>query len=87
MSSSDGPKLMLAEIARRDITRAAAAKEIGVSHVTLHFWLNDKHRPTGPRPELIEVWSGGRVPRSAWQTVEERAALKEARKFSKAVAS
>lgn len=87
MIRSDGPRLMLAEIKRRGITRAKAAEELSVSHVTLHFWITEKHRPTGPRPELIEVWSGGRVPRSCWLSAEERAALKEARKFSRAVGS
>jgi transposase-like protein len=87
MSSSDGPKLMLAEIKRRGITRAAAADELGVSPVTLHFWIKEAHRPTGPRPALIAAWSGGRVPEGSWRSVEERAALKEVRKFSKAVGS
>ncbi len=78
---------MLAEIARRGITRAAAAEELSVSPVTLHFWVTDKHRPTGPRLELIEAWSGGRVPRASWRTAAERNALKAARKFSKAAGS
>lgn len=87
MSSCDGPRLILAEIKRRGITRAAAAVELGVSPVTLHFWITEKHRPTGPRPALIAAWSGGRVPEEAWRSSEERAALKEARRFSKAVGS
>lgn len=77
---SEGARLLAAEIKRRGITRAAAALELGVSHVTLHFWLNDAHRPSGSRRELIEAWSGGRVSRDIWLSTKDRALMAAARR-------
>ena len=87
MALTNGPALLLSEIKRRGITRAQAADELDVSPVTIHFWIKETHRPTGARPELIEAWSGGRVPRTAWQTPEEKAALRQAQRVARAVGS
>ncbi len=86
MAQPDGAKLLQDEIERREITAAAAAKELRVSPVTIHFWIKKTHRPSGSKRELIEAWSGGRVPREAWLSLSDRQELAAARKISKGAA-
>lgn len=86
MRTLDGAALLTTEINRQKLTHAAAAKQLGVSPVTVHFWLKKTHRPSGSKRELIEAWSGGRVPREAWLSLSDRQELAAARKISKGAA-
>jgi len=83
MAKADGPSLLLAEISQREITREAAAKVLGVSKTTMHFWIKGTHRPSGLKRELIAEWSQGRVPKDVWLSSEDREELAAARKAAK----
>lgn len=59
----------------RKIDRVKAAAEMGVSPASLHYWVNGGQRPRAFERDLIETWSDGAVPASAWVTEEERERL------------
>lgn len=60
---------------------AKTARALGVSSVTVHDWIVGVKRPKGPRREALEIWSGGAVPRDAWDLDGERDVLATVRPF------
>lgn len=72
----EGPDLLAAEIARRGITMAAAAEQIGVQKSTIHHYLKTRiYRPGEETRRRIADWSQGTVPEAAWMTDDELAQL------------
>lgn len=71
-----GTRQLRAEIARRDITQAQAAAEIGASGAALSDWLAGKKSPDEVSRVRMRKWSGGRVKVTAWdvgrETLRER---------------
>ena len=47
-------------------TQADAARAATVSDVTVHNWIPSWMRPRQERRLLLEAWSGGAIPTSAW---------------------
>ena len=70
-----GRRLLLAFLKANDITPTAAARSVGVSHVTMGAYLSGEKRPEGDRRDAIAIWTEGYVPREAWRTREETKAL------------
>lgn len=60
---------------------AKTARALGVSPPTIHDWMSGVKRPKGPRREALEVWTGGAVPRDAWDLDGERDVLTTVRPF------
>ena len=70
------PDLLLAEIKRRDLTRAAAATQLGLQPSSLHHYTVTRiYRPKAELREKIAAWSEGRVPAESWLTPDERDAI------------
>jgi len=61
-----------------------AAEQLDTAHPALLAWLKGICKPDAYRRELIELWTGGTIPRLAWLSDRERAALKRMRPFKRA---
>lgn len=87
MGDSDGPEALQKVLKVRRISAAKAARELGVTSATLHYWLTGAQRPRPVHQEQLEIWSDGDVPREIWLTAAERTRLDEARARARAAAS
>jgi hypothetical protein len=47
-------------------TQADAARAATVSDVTVHNWIQSWMRPRHERRQVLEAWSRGAIPTSAW---------------------
>jgi hypothetical protein len=63
---------------------ARCAEDLSVSAPTIHDWVSGVKRPKGPRREALEIWTGGAVPRDAWDLAGERAVLDTVKPFEPA---
>ncbi len=70
-----GPELFAAFLEEHGITQLAASAAIGVSAPTVHDWIAETKRPRTHHRQAIEVWTGGEVPASSWETEAERGAV------------
>jgi len=68
-------RLLQAFITDNGYTPTAAARAIGISHVTMLDYLSGEKRPSDDRRDAIAIWTGGAVAREAWRTEEERVVL------------
>lgn len=75
MRTVSGVALLKAFLARHSTTPTAAARAIGISHVTMLSYLKGEKRPECDRREAIEKWTSGEVPRESWRTPDEAATL------------
>lgn len=71
-TETSGVKLLRSFLKSHGITPTAAARAIGVSHVTMLAYVSGEKRPEGDRRDAIERWTDGYVPRESWRTREER---------------
>lgn len=46
--------------------QADAARAVDVSPVTVHHWLHERIVPRAERRAMLEQWSGGALPATAW---------------------
>jgi transcriptional regulator with XRE-family HTH domain len=53
-----------------DLSLAEAARQLGVSHVTLRNWERGALVPSEDYRRAIETWTGGAVPADAWPVGE-----------------
>lgn len=60
---------------QHQLTQAQCGVAIGVTDVAVHEWVTGAHRPRVEYREAIELWTNGHIPRSAWDTDADRAAL------------
>lgn len=76
---SRGAAALAAFIARHCITRAAAARALGVSSPTIHDWVVGVKSPKQERRLRIERWTSGEVPASWWVSAADASTLDEVR--------
>ena len=72
---TNGAKLLRTFLREHSITPTAAARGVGVSHVTMLAYLTGDKRPADERRDAIERWTDGAVPRDTWRTRAEQRAL------------
>lgn len=76
MTKTKGLRLLRTEIEKhKQITAAQAAKDLGVNKSSVSMWIQGKYLPSADKRELIEAWSQGRVPCSAWRTAKAQGAI------------
>jgi hypothetical protein len=83
----DGCDLLTAFLVDNRITKAAAARALGVSPPAIHCWLTRRWMPSGPAKLAIETWTSGRVPSASWPTVDRRSGREAVMPFNKRRAS
>ena len=70
------PHRVLAEIVKASGgSQAAVAREIGMSPAELSFILTGKRRASRVQAEMIEAWTGGRIPAHSWLTLKQQRKL------------
>jgi transcriptional regulator with XRE-family HTH domain len=71
-----GPDLLRAFLdAKRPMTQAQAAGQLGIVPAALTAYLKRKQRPRSDIRQRIAKWSEGAVPEGAWLTAEERVGM------------
>ena len=76
MPRYDAPRLLSDFIeSKRPLTKAGAAKQLGIVPSALHAYLHRTQRPRDEVRERIAKWSGGKVPVSSWRTAAEAKAI------------
>ena len=73
----------LGKIVQEFKSKAAAAREIGVSQQVLVDYLEGRKRPKNLRRVAIERWSRRRVRAADWEYPEERAELSKVHAYSR----
>lgn len=73
-----GTAQLRAEIDRRGLSPARAAREIGVTKQTMAEWLTEESHPKHANRIRIRAWSGGAILESSWLTREELEAISRA---------
>jgi hypothetical protein len=63
---SNGSRLFRAFLDRNRITMATAAAALHCSSFAIHSWYHGVRKPRAIMRIGIEVWTGGLVPRDAW---------------------
>jgi DNA-binding transcriptional regulator YdaS (Cro superfamily) len=83
----DGCDLLTDFLLSNGITKAAAARALGVSPPAIHCWLTRRWMPSEPVKLAIETWTSGRVPSASWPTVDRRSGREAVMPFNKRRAS
>jgi hypothetical protein len=81
--SIPGPALLLNEIERRGMTRTDAADELGVNKSSVSVWIAGTDTPNAHWRDMLEAWSGGRIPSHSWRSKSEQKAIDAARRLSR----
>lgn len=72
----DAPRLLSDFLeSKKPLTKAEAAKQLGIVPSALHAYLHRTQRPRDEVRERIARWSGGKVPVRAWRTADEAKAI------------
>jgi len=74
--SYDAPRLLKAFLkAKKPLTQAEAAEQLGIVPSALSGYLKGTQRPRDEVRERIARWSRGKVPVRAWRTADEAKAI------------
>ena len=65
-------------------TLSSVAGQIGVSQVSVHYWLRGVNRPDAEQREKLHVFTRGVVPRESWRTADEQSAIDAVRPYHNA---
>lgn len=77
----EGSRKLAAFIAKRGLSCKRAAEAVDSTHPALLAWLKGTCKPDAYRRALIEAWTGGAVPATAWLSEPERIYLRKMRAF------
>jgi len=72
-----GPAKLKAFLDEHGISKAKAGLGLNVSHVTIGNWITEKASPIDDRRKDIEIWTGGVIVESDWETEAEKKARKD----------
>lgn len=78
---SEGAKKLAAFIDKSGLSRKRTAEAVDSTHPALLAWLRGICKPDAYRRALIERWTAGAVPASAWLSEPERTYLRKIRAF------
>ena len=67
-------RIRLAALVQTVGSASEAARQLGVSHVSVLDWLLGSKIPAPPHRKAIEIWSRQGIPVDLWETPQERAA-------------
>lgn len=78
MAQKNAPALLVRFREQNKIAQRAAARVLGISHVTLRSWENGTAVPHPDMREAIERWTRGAVPAERWPITEVEQKLVDA---------
>ena len=70
-----GRHLLADFLSRHGLTLVDAGKRLGISYVAVRHWVHRSARPSAEQRDKIAQLTGGLIPREAWRTPEEQAAI------------
>jgi hypothetical protein len=67
-----GPQKLAVFLARNEIPKRKAARDLKVSAPTILDWLSGSKAPSPPHRAAIRVWTNGEIVETDWATARER---------------
>ncbi len=75
--STPGRKLLLAKIRSGEWSQTSIGKALDRAQSSVSLWCSGRARPESPMREALELLLG--IPRTAWDTADERKAVESVR--------